>query len=201
MAELKSAPGTKSFYSNFGFGLLGHLLSVKAGKSYEALVRELVCAPLAMSNTIMTLSDEQKPRFTPGHSPKGVVVPNWEFDALAGCGAFKSTVNDLLKLTTASLQDGPDATSRAIAETRRIHFPEFAGGIGLAWQIRKPVEGQHWHWHNGGTGGYVSFVGFDKLSQVGVVILSNYGDAMAGDNSVDLIGVEILRLLPKISLE
>jgi serine-type D-Ala-D-Ala carboxypeptidase/endopeptidase len=199
--KLKNVPGEKSFYSNFGFGLLGHLLATKAGTNYESLVREAVCAPLAMSNTAMTLTEEQQRRLSPGHDPKGVVVKNWDFDAMAGCGAFRSTANDLLKFTAANLYDGTDTISRALAEARKIHFSEFAGGVGLAWQIREPVEGQHWHWHNGGTGGYVSFVGFDKPNQCGVVILSNYGDAMAGDNSVDLMGVEILRLLPKISLE
>ena len=55
-------------------------------------------------------------------------------------------------------------------------------------------------WHNGGTGGYISFLGFDPAAKIGVVILSSYGDAMAGDHSVDQIGFEILRLGSKVSL-
>ena len=199
--ELKSVPGEKMFYSNFGYGLLGHLLALKAGTNYESLIREKICAPLEMNDTTVTLTESQQSRLTPGHDPKGVVVKNWDFDALAGAGALRSTVNDLLKFMAANLADGTNALASAMAECQKIHFREFAGGIGLAWQIRNPAEGQHWHWHNGGTGGYVSFLGFDKTTQVGVVILSNYGDAMAGDNAVDVMGVEILRLLPKISLE
>ena len=199
--ELKSAPGQKMFYSNMGYGLLGHLLELKAGKPYETLVREIVCAPLAMSNTVIQLSAEQRTRLSPGHDPKGNVVPNWDFAVLAPAGAFRSTANDLLKFVEANLWTQPTAISRALTLAQERHFKELAGGIGLAWQIVDPVEGQKWHWHNGGTGGYVSFVGFDKTNQVGVVLLSNYGDAMAGDNSLDRLGVEFLRLAPKISLD
>lgn len=199
--ELKTAPGQKMFYSNMGYGLLGHLLELKAGKSYETLVREIVCAPLAMSNTVIQLSAEQQARLSPGHDPKGNVVPNWDFAVLAPAGAFRSTANDLLKFMAANLASEPTPISRALTLAQERHYKEMAGGIGLAWQIVDPVEGQKWHWHNGGTGGYVSFVGFDKSNQVGVVMLSNYGDAMAGDNSLDRLGVELLRLAPKISLE
>lgn len=199
--KLKTAPGQKMLYSNFGYGLLGHLLELKAGKPYETLVREIIFTPLAMSNTVIQLSAEQHARLSPGHDPKGNVVPNWDFAVLAPAGAFRSTANDLLKFVEANLWTQPTAISRALALAQERHYKELAGGIGLAWQIVEPVEGQKWHWHNGGTGGYVSFVGFDKANQVGVVLLSNYGDALAGDNALDRLGVELLRLAPKISLE
>lgn len=199
--ELKNIPGEQSFYSNLGFGLLGHLLALKSGESYESLVLETVCAPLAMSNTVITLSEEQKARLTPGHTPKGDPTSNWDFDVLAGCGAIRSCGDDMLKFLSANLNDDKTDIGRALALARQKHYKQLAGGIGLAWQMREPAEGQHWCWHNGGTGSYVSFMGFDRANHVGVVVLSNYGDAMAGDNSLDLLGVEILRLLPKISLE
>ena len=62
------------------------------------------------------------------------------------------------------------------------------------------MEGLNIFWHNGGTGGYVSFIGFDPEHQTGVVILSNYGDAFAGDDSVDRMSLEILKLAAKVSL-
>lgn len=199
--KLKSAPGQKMLYSNYGFGLLGHLLERKAGKPYASLVRDTLAAPLAMTDTVIELTGEQRARLSPGHDPKGNVVPNWDFDVLAPAGAFKSTANDLLKFIAANLHAGTNELSRALQLAQQRHYKEMAGGIGLAWQIVEPVEGQHWHWHNGGTGGYVSFIGFDQPNQVGVVLLSNYGDAMAGDNALDRLGVELLRLAAKISLE
>ncbi len=41
-------------------------------------------------------------------------------------------------------------------------------------------------WHNGGTGGFHSFVGFDKNKRIGVVVLSN------STNDIDDIGLHLL---------
>jgi CubicO group peptidase (beta-lactamase class C family) len=65
----------------------------------------------------------------------------------------------------------------------------------LAYLISTLPNGQVVHWHNGGTGGYISFVGFDRTEQTGIVILSNYGDAFANDSSVDKMAIRILREL------
>lgn len=60
--------------------------------------------------------------------------------------------------------------------------------IGLAWHL-DPLGPETMHWHNGGTGGFCSFLGFVKARNVGVVLLSNSA------NSVDDLGIDILRLL------
>jgi CubicO group peptidase (beta-lactamase class C family) len=45
--------------------------------------------------------------------------------------------------------------------------------IALGWHIFKTPSGQEIIWHNGGTGGYRSFIGFDPKKRAGVVVLSN----------------------------
>ncbi len=62
--------------------------------------------------------------------------------------------------------------------------------IGLGWIVMKlPKIDQEVIWHNGGTGGYRSFIGFVKSTKTAVVVLNN------SDASVDAIGMEVLRLL------
>jgi len=61
------------------------------------------------------------------------------------------------------------------------------GEVGLAWIISKPSTDEI-IWHNGGTGGYRSFMGYDPKTRVGVVVLSNTFTA-AG---VDDIGMHLL---------
>src|SRR5215216_1884891 len=48
---LRRTPGEKICYSNFGFGLLGTVLALRAPTSYEQLVRERICEPLGRSTT------------------------------------------------------------------------------------------------------------------------------------------------------
>lgn len=76
------------------------------------------------------------------------------------------------------------------AAMRSSHRPRrTAGGptvhIGLAWH-RRSGGGIEILTHNGGTGGYQSFVGFDPATRVGVVVLAN----SSGD--VDDIGLHLL---------
>ncbi|HEV2691239.1 MAG TPA: serine hydrolase, partial [Bryobacteraceae bacterium] len=83
--------GEKYLYSNVGVGLLGHALSLKAGSSYEQMVRKRILEPLGMTSTTVTLSAEQKKRMATGHDATLKPVKNWDLDALAGAGAIRST--------------------------------------------------------------------------------------------------------------
>src|SRR5207249_49540 len=56
--ELSRKPGEKYDYSNLGVGLLGHALSLKAGRSYESLLIERIFRPLGMKETKITLDDD-----------------------------------------------------------------------------------------------------------------------------------------------
>jgi CubicO group peptidase (beta-lactamase class C family) len=57
--------------------------------------------------------------------------------------------------------------------------------IGLAWHVLSRPSGSI-VWHNGGTGGYRTFTGFDPVRRVGVVVLSNL------NSNVDDIGFHML---------
>jgi len=197
---LRNEPGTTYSYSNFGFSLLGHLLALEAGKPYETLVEDTICVPLGLSSTAFTLTPTLRTRLAPGHDVKGNVVPNWDQDATAQSGALKSDTDDLLRFIEANLQESDSGLARPLALTRQIHFKSLGRAVGLAWQIHHSVEHQTILWHNGATGGYCSFLGFDPDTKIGVVVLSSYGDAMVGDNSVDKIGMEILHFGSKVSL-
>ncbi len=60
----------------------------------------------------------------------------------------------------------------------------------LARRVFLPFKrGPRLVWHNGGTGGYRSFVGFTPETEAAVVVLANSA------KSVDSVGVEILKLL------
>ncbi len=200
--KLVSPPGKLVAYSNVGFALLGHVLTMQAGKPYEDLVRGAVLAPLGMADTSIGLTDLQRARLAPGHSPKGEVVPGWEFDVFAPTGAFHSSAEDLLTFVEANLADADNATGRVLAAARRLHRLPEVGDLSLGWQREVLFQGGlEIFWHNGGTGGYASFIGFHRATGIGVVVLSNWGDAMAGKFDVDKIGFELLKLGSKVSWE
>ncbi len=185
--RLRRGPGEKYEYSNLGFGFLGHALARRAGTSYEELVKIRILDRLKMADTSITLTAAMKTRLAPGHDAEGHAVPNWDIPTLAGCGALRSSVNDMLKYLAAELGGAPPELARAMAMTQTVRRPSGRDGldIALAWHVlHRP--GHDIVWHNGGTGGYHSFVGFEPKRGVGVVLLSNWSA------NLDDIGVHLL---------
>jgi len=180
--------GSQFDYSNLGGGLLGNALSRRAGMDYEALVRTRITAPLKMKSTAITLSEGLKQRLAPGHDASGTRVSNWDLGALAGAGAIRSTANDLLEFLAAELgyTKSPLASAMAAQLVPRRPTGTPALAIALGWLISTSPAGNDVVWHNGGTGGYRTFVGFEPKKRVGVVVLTNTS------TSVDDLGLELL---------
>ena len=190
--------GSRYEYSNLGAGLLGLVLARRAGVGYEALVQQKIAAPLEMSSTTITLSDALRTRLAPGHDATGGRVPNWDLPALAGAGALRSTANDMLRFLSATLDYTPSPLSPAMKSMLSVRRPTGTPGleIALGWHVLKTPAGDEFVWHNGGTGGYRSFVAFNPKKRTGVVVLSNMSTA----RGVDDIGLHVLdQSLPLLS--
>lgn len=179
--------GAEYEYSNLGMGLLGHALALKAGMSYEELVRRRILTPLGMTQTAISLTPAMRAKLAPGHNGEGSAVPNWDLPTLAGAGALRSNASDMLTFLKANVDSMATPLSRtfkhAQAERRETSTPALK--IGLGWHILARPAGNV-IWHNGGTGGYRTFIGFDAIRRLGVVVLSNL------DASVDDIGFHLL---------
>lgn len=198
--ELWSDPGTKATYSNFAVGLLGYLLSRNAGSSYEAFIKRKVCQPLEMNDTTIHLDDEQAARFIQGYLTVRRLGPlligrrsaPWLLsNPLAGAGGLRSTATDMIKYLKANMRPEGHPLENAIRESHGELFRDNERtAFGMNWlrsqneQLAKTVI-----WHNGGTGGFRSFLGFTEDGRAGVVVLSNTAQ------SVDELGGELLREL------
>ena len=172
--ELTRDIGTTYEYSNLGMGLLGIALAHRAGMSYEELVTQRILQPLGMTDTRIVLTPAMRERLALGHGAGGSVVSNWDIPGMAGAGALRSTVNDMLKFLAANMDSASTPLGRVLASTHatRHGSREAPPELGLGWHIRPLPDGQI-IWHNGGTGGYRSFTGFNPASRRGVVVLTN----------------------------
>jgi CubicO group peptidase (beta-lactamase class C family) len=172
--QLTRDPGSKYEYSNLGGGLLGHVLALRSGTDYESLVVARIAKPLDMKSTRITLTPEMKARLAVGHNAAMEPVENWDLPTLAGAGALRSSANDLLNFLSANLGYSKSPLAPAMAAMLKTRRPTGAAGleIALGWHI-STSNGKEIIWHNGGTGGYRSFMGYDPASRIGVVALSN----------------------------
>jgi CubicO group peptidase (beta-lactamase class C family) len=166
--------GAQYEYSNLGMGLLGHVLGLRAKKGYYEILADRILKPLGMKDTELVLSDRLRARLALGHDREANIVSNWDIPTLAGAGALRSTVNDMFKFLAANLDSTSKPLGRTFASTHLVRTetgrPEMS--VGMGWHIRKSPGGSI-IWHNGGTGGYRTFTGFDKAKGVGVVVLTN----------------------------
>ena len=163
-------------YSNVAYGLLGQILSSRAHKSYEAMVRSSITAPLKMNSTGITLSSEMKARLAIGHDRQLSEVPNWDFQALAGAGALRSTANDLLTFLAAEMGNSQSPLAPAMEDMLKVRRPTATKGLenALGWQI-STLNANEIVQKDGITisGGYSTFIAYVPKTRTGVVVLSN----------------------------
>jgi CubicO group peptidase (beta-lactamase class C family) len=204
-------PGKPEFgYSNLGVGLLGQALADRAGTSYEALLKREVLGPLGMRDTAVKLTPSMKARFLPGHDVEHKPAGAWDFDALAGAGAIRSTAADMLTYLEAQLHaDHLPAAARATPEGKTLpaaiaasHEVRDGAGDGmhvaLNW-LRVDETGSYWH--NGGTAGYSAFAVFNPEKDFAVVVLCNTGPG--SDSFADKVARHVVERLegePAVSL-
>jgi D-alanyl-D-alanine-carboxypeptidase/D-alanyl-D-alanine-endopeptidase len=189
--RLRRRPGERVKYSNLGAGLLGQALARAAGQPYEQLVRERICLPLGMPDTVVTPTSEQTARLATGHTRRGRPAPPLQLPALAGAGALRSTAADMVCLLRANLE--PARTPLA-AQLEGTQQPRLRAAkrmqVGLGWLIAHPPGAAGpVLWHNGGTSGFRSFAAVARQTGSAVVVLSNTA------RSVDRLGLRLLEAL------
>lgn len=170
IAENSHKEGEQPYqYSNFNAGVLGLVLESVYGESYAVLLENYIKEDLQLGTT--HLFEEETP-----------LGNNWlwskETDAYVPAGALISNIEDMLSYLELQL-------SEANTEIRTSHDVlsevNATSGDNGELGIRIDAVAYQWMlnqeediiWHDGGTGGYTSYIGFNKAEGVGVVVLSN----------------------------
>ncbi len=182
--QLTRDVGASYEYSNLGAGLLGHILALRAGTDYESLVKSRITGPLGMTSTSIALTPAMQAKLATGHDPSLKPTKGWDIPTLAGAGALRSTTNDMLKLLAAVMDYNQSPLAPAMKAMLQTRKPAGSPNteIALGWHI-STANGKPIVWHNGGTGGYRTYVGFNPVARTGVVALTNAG-SLAGPDDI-----------------
>lgn len=187
--ELPRAIGEKFEYSNVGIALLAQAIEHVSGKPYAELLQQQILDPLGMTETRLATAPGAIAGMAQGHDAGGEPVPNWDFDAFAPVGGLVSNTADLTKFIAAAsgVVDSPLAPAFAIMLDRTRPAGGAGEVIGLGW-FNLTEGGRDIAWHNGITGGYRSFAGYDRKTGNGVVVLSS----MVTQAGIEDIGLHLL---------
>ena len=179
---LTSEPGLKFEYSTFGISLLGHILALKSGISYDRLLEERILNVLGMNSTSIVFSDAQKSRLAIGHL-NGKQLPFWNTSRpIAPAGGLHSSVADMLKFASANLGLIDTKINTAMKESHIIIHDSRLGKafsnnytayVSLGWIIATDFGIQIVE-HNGETAdGYNSFIALNTSKERGIVIIAS----------------------------
>jgi serine-type D-Ala-D-Ala carboxypeptidase/endopeptidase len=181
-STLTSEPGLKFEYSTFGSALLGHILALKSGMSYDRLLEERILNVLGMNSTSIVLSDSQKSRLAIGHL-NGQELPFWNISRpITPAGGLHSSVADMLKFASANLGLIDTKINNVMKESHTIIHDSRLGKafsnnytayVSLGWIIATDFGIQIVE-HNGETpDGYNSFIALNPTKERGIVIIAS----------------------------
>jgi serine beta-lactamase-like protein LACTB len=185
---LLTPPGTRYFYSTYGYNLLGAVLEAASGKSYGELLEQEVARPLELIRTGLEpgggpAGDQARPytrdsdgKYQPSHLvdlsdrwPAGGVISSAEELARFGLGVFAPGYL-------------PDSV-RALLLTQQHTSAGMPVPVGLGWRIATDSLGRRYVHHGGASTGGRAFILVYPDQGVAVAILSNteagFGEAEA----------------------
>jgi CubicO group peptidase (beta-lactamase class C family) len=176
--------GEDAEYSNIGMGLLGHVLSLRAGESFENLVRKRITEPLGMKHTAITMTPEMLANNTQGYDKNLQPAPPFEIPVQEGAGALHSTLNDMMLYVKANLGLSVTPLDKAIKLVHQISDKTYQQK--LAWGTWTE-NGTEYTNHSGTTFAYKTYIVFDMKNQRAVIVMAN-----CALTDVDKIGDTIL---------
>ena len=211
-----TSPGTAYEYANYGFAILGRVITRASGVDYADYLRSRVLDPLGMRATVLDERAVAADALARGYRREGAtLVPetNLPHGAFGAMGGLYSSLNDMAKYVAFHLSAWPardDAESGPLrrSSTREMQgFARFAdyrvspglaerrpslwlGGYGFGLAPFETCELSHGVAHGGGLPGYGSMIQFLPDHGVGFIALANVTYA-----PLALLGQEVLRTL------
>jgi CubicO group peptidase (beta-lactamase class C family) len=166
-------------YNNSGFGILGRVVEVVTGKTFEVAATELVLKPLEMTHSNFFPWDAMLHRFAVGHhldENKNVLVSRpWALARnTSSIGRINSSVVDQLKYAALHLSGGGELLSASSMTAMQTPTVRAANGdlFGLSWFIRD-TTGARIVRHGGATVGQMSAFWFVPERGFACTILTN----------------------------
>jgi CubicO group peptidase (beta-lactamase class C family) len=191
-------------YSNLGYGLLAHLIEIKTRRSLPDLIREKICRPLNLRDTVFVLSPEQRTRVQQGHAgdeprfwPRNVKMNAWDMgEIMRASGEMYSTTADLMTFAKSNLGLLGSPLDPLLARNEQVQVRAPGEDITYGWMINHyPEWGANIQYMNGVMAGFSSYLGLETDKKLAVVVLySNF-------NWQDKIGHNLLLRLANSEIQ
>ncbi len=178
-AKPVAKPGSKYYYFNQNYQILGLIIEEVSGLSYGEYVKKHILQPLSMESTYLDKEEIEK-RITHGHSafftfPIKMKEP---FKAYSlPDGSIVSTANDMGSFLRAHNNTalGSNLSLLSTEGFKQMHTPNTAIGsnYGMGWEITKSKKGYTVIHHGGDLDSYHAYVLMIPEKGINIVLLIN----------------------------
>ncbi|MBW3623097.1 MAG: beta-lactamase family protein [Armatimonadetes bacterium] len=201
--HLVAPPGERHYYSNFGYGLLDHLIARISGQSYAEFLRREVFLPLGMTRASVDLAPGLEAYAAERYGSDGLAYPFYDFDHPGGSAVYCSA-HDLVRFGLLHLDTHlPDQKAILSEESiREMQTPvqlndSSSCGYGIGWRVEEDDNGYRSVSHGGGMGGVNTILKLIPTEEIAVAVLCNAGTSLPFQIADDLIG----EMLPDFAKE
>lgn len=193
-------PGTKFYYLNEGYVVLGKIVEKVSGVKYEEYIKEKILKPLGMSRTYFSREEvkrdddvatgyiiDREGKHVPKEFPYGVTAD----------GGLLSNPLDMVKYINMYLGWGRCGNVELVArksvevmEAPHIRLPYeslTADHYGYGLMVKQDFHGRRLVGHGGSVGNYTAYIGYVRGDGIGVAIATN-----ASGYPLSLLGQYIL---------
>jgi CubicO group peptidase (beta-lactamase class C family) len=129
------APGTAMEYSNFGYALLGRIVTNVSGLPYDRYIRDNIQRPLGMASTGYEVRDWPMERRAIGYRLEDGAVkeePTMRHGVFGAMGGVQTSANDYAKWIAFLLSAWPPRDDKEAGPVRRSTVREMAQGSNFA---------------------------------------------------------------------
>lgn len=191
-------------YNNAGFSLLGRLIEVTTGTTYEAAMQELVCGPLGLADTILDREAVMRRPYADGHyagpingrDMVAVQTPLWIPRSVDPAGGFWSTTRDIIRyarfhLAASTTISAPTnvVSPESLLQMQEpvINVPGLPISMGRDWFVQE-TDGVKVIIHNGDTTGqHTEFFAIPEHNLAFVLLTNGSGGALTALEIVDIV--------------
>lgn len=188
IAKLKPAytPGSRWEYSNTNYEILGRLIEVLSGQSYQTYVTRNILEPVGMGHSFVA-DGQQHPAMATGHLPwfggKRPLPHNRTDRGTAPQGGIVASAPDLARYMSVMCNGEDDVLS---AEGKALMLrPASASSpfYGFGWFIDRDEQSV---WHAGASPGFETLATMVPDERRGVVVLANAGSGIGFGETLQL---------------
>jgi CubicO group peptidase (beta-lactamase class C family) len=187
-SELLAEPGEKYSYSNTGYSILGRIIELTSGQSYEAFLNEHLFIPAGMKQTGYLLPKWDMLQISRGYNRNvldtGSTIAryqetndvNWH---LKGNGGINSTQNDML-LWYKALKSNIILTPESFKKLTTSYIPmnsKETHSYGYGWVVNSSISNTLRISHNGSNGTYAHTILWYPKVDLYIVYATNANSA------------------------